>query len=208
MLQYSSISAQSGTPSTLSALPAQDNTVAVVAIAVSGGVALIAAVLAPLAAHFRQRTALQEESERLDRQLAHDRLIRDLGELRERVDEVVAMGEAGLSAVCTARLHFNAGDHDAGAKELSQASECLGQYGFKERRVMLRTGRNHPLVDALAYFRQRVQALSDLVKSHADQGRIVPPDEWGTGMAEVAAAQAGVIEAGMESIGSQIDPVA
>lgn len=171
----------------------------------SGGVALVAAVLAPLTAHFRQRTALREESDRLDRQLAHDRLLRDLAELRERVDEVVAMGEAALSAVCTARLHFNDGDHDGCERELRQASECLGQYGFKERRVMLRTGRDHPLVDASAVLRQRVQALSDLVKSHADEGQVVPPDQWNAGMAEVAVAQAGVIEAGMASIGSQIE---
>lgn len=183
----------------------QDNTVAIVAITVSGGVALIAAVLAPLTAHFRQKTALREESERLDRQLAHDRLIRDLAELRERVDEVVAMGEAALSAVCTARLHFNDGDHDGCGEELRQASECLGQYGFKERRVMLRTGRNHPLVAALAIFRQRVQALSDLVKSYAEQEKVVPPDQWNAGMAEVAAAQAEVIASGIESIGSRVD---
>lgn len=84
----------------------------------------------------------------------------------------------------------------------------MGQYGFKERRVRLRTGRNHPLVDELAHFRHRVQALSDLVKPHTGQGQVVPPDQWNAGMAEVAAAQAGVIEAGMESIGSQIDPAA
>jgi hypothetical protein len=186
-------------------LPAQDNTVAIVAIAVSGGVALIAAALAPLMAHFRQRTALREESERLGRQLAHDRLLRDLEELRERVDEVVAMGEAALSAVCSARLHFNDSDLDDCGKELRQASECLGQYGFKERRVMLRTGQDHPLVDALTRFRQRVQALSNLVKSHVDQGRVVPPDQWTAAMTEVAAAQTGVVEAGMKSIGSRID---
>jgi hypothetical protein len=186
-------------------LPAQDNTVAIVAIAVSGGVGLVAAVLAPLAAHFRQRAALQEESERLDRQLAHDRLLRDLAELRERVDEVVAMGEAALSAVCTARLHFNAGDFGDCDQELRQASECLGQYGFKERRVMLRTGRDDPMIDALTHFRWRVQGLYSLVKQHAERRQFVPLDQWDSGMAEVAAAQAGVIEAGMASIGSQIE---
>ena len=186
-------------------MPAQDNTVAIVAIAVSGGVGLVAAVLAPLAAHFRQKTALQEESDRLDRQLAHDRRLRDLAELRERVDEVVAMGEAALSAVCTARLHFNDGDHDGCARELRQASECLGQYGFKERRVMLRTGRDDHLIGALTHFRWRVQALYSLVKSHAEQSQVIPLDLWNADMAEVAAAQAGVIEAGMASIGSQIE---
>lgn len=49
----------------------EDNTVAIVAIAVSGGVGLIAAVVAPIAAHFRQRRALIAESERQERQLAH-----------------------------------------------------------------------------------------------------------------------------------------
>jgi hypothetical protein len=186
-------------------LPAQDNTVAIVAIAVSGGVGLVAAVLAPLAAHFRQRAALQEESDRLDRQLAHDRLLRDLAELRERVDEVVAMGEAALSAVCTARLHFNAGHYGDCDQELRQAYECLGQYGFKERRVMLRTGRDHPLVGALARFRERVQALYSLVETQTSQRQAVPLDQWTAGMAEVGASQAGVIEAGMASIGSQIE---
>jgi hypothetical protein len=111
-----------------------------------------------------------------------------LTELRERVDEVVAMGEAALSAVCTARLYFNAGHYGDCDQELRQASECLGQYGFKERRVMLRTGRDDPLIDALTHFRWRVQALYSFVKSHTEQRQVVPLDQWDAGMAEVAAA--------------------
>jgi hypothetical protein len=186
-------------------MEAQDNTVAIVAIAVSGGVALAAAFIAAISAHFRQKATLRQESEGLNRQLAHDRLLRDLAELRERVDEVVAMGEAALSAICSARIHFNErrpGDCD---QQLRQAYECLGQYGFKERRVMLRTGNEHALIAALEHFRQRVHALYALVQTQTNQRQAVPPDQWHTGMAQVAAAQAGVIEAGRTSIGSQLD---
>lgn len=187
------------------ALPVEENSVAIVAIAVSGGVALVAAVIAPVAAHYRQKKALQEESERLNRQLAHDRLLRDLEELRERVDEVVSMGEAALSAVCSARDHFNNGRFGDCDRELRQAHECLGQYGFKERRVMLRTGNDHLLVAALAVYRQQVQSLYGLVLAQTGQRQPVPSDQWYAGMAEVSAAQAGVVQAGMESIGSQIN---
>lgn len=190
----------------LATLPAQDNTVAIVAIAVSGGVGLAAAVIAPIAAHFRQKAALREEADRLDRQLAHDRLVRDLEELRQRLDEVVEIGEAALSAVCEARLQFNAEDYGACDRQLQQAQECLGQYGFKERRVMLRTGCDHNLIPALGHFRERIQSLYALVKDSTSQRNEVPGDQWNAGMAEVGAAQITVIEAAKQSVGSEIDP--
>jgi hypothetical protein len=187
-------------------MPEQDSTVAIVAIAVTGGVGLAAAVIAALSAHCRQRAALRAEGERLDRQLAHDRLLRDLEELRERIDEVVAMGEAALSAACTARSHFDAGNYGDCERELQQAYECLGQFGFKERRVMLRTGNEHPVIAALTNFRKQVQAFYDLVQDSTSKRNAIPYDLWNSGMAEIAAAQAGVIEAGMASVGSQIEP--
>lgn len=183
----------------------EDNTVAIVAIAVSGGVGLIAAVVAPIAAHFRQRRALIAESERQERQLAHDRLLRDLEETRTRVDDVIDMGEAALSAVCEARLAFNAGNQKACDDQLWQARQCLGQYGYKERRVRLRVGHDHALISRLADYRGAVQSLYDLTHGAVTQGNAVPPDAWNVAMAEVARAQVAVIEAGEQSVGARID---
>jgi hypothetical protein len=100
---------------------------------------------------------------------------------------------------------FNAGHYGVCDQELRQAYECLGQYGFKERRVMLRTGRAHPLVGALARFRERVQALYSLVETQTSQRQAVPLDQWTARMAEVGASQMGVVEAGMANIGSRIE---
>ena len=138
-------------------MPEPDNTVAIVAIAVSGGVALIAAIIAPVAAHFRQKRALEAEAKRLREQLAHDRHLRDTEDARARVDEVIDMGEAALSAVCEARLSFNAGQWSASDEQLAQARECLGQYGYKERRVRLRLGNEDDLISELVVYRRSVE---------------------------------------------------
>jgi hypothetical protein len=70
---------------------------------------------------------------------------------------------------------------------------------------MLRTGRAHPLVGALARFRERVQALYSLVETQTSQRQAVPLDQWTARMAEVGASQMGVVEAGMANIGSRIE---
>ena len=65
----------------------QENTVAIVAIAVSGGVSLFVAVLAAIGAHWRQGKALTEERTRLELQLAHDRQLADLDGVRQLFDD-------------------------------------------------------------------------------------------------------------------------
>jgi hypothetical protein len=184
----------------------QDNTVAILAIAVSGGVALIAAVLAPLAAHNRQKRALWAESDRQARQLAHDRLLRDLEDARTRLDEVIDMGEAALSAICEARLISNAGKQPASNDQLSQARQSLGHFGYKERRVRLRLGHDHRLISVLAEYRLAVQSLYDLTYGAITQGDAVPVDAWNVSMAQVGAAQIAVIECAQETLGARIHP--
>jgi hypothetical protein len=181
------------------------NTVAIVSIAVSGGVALLATIVAPVTAHFRQRRSLAAEAERQERQLRHDRLLRDLEETRTRVDEVIDMGEAALSAVCEARLAFNGGNQRAADDQLWQARNCLGQYGYKERRVRLRVGNDDSLIARLDDFRVAVQRLFDLAHEAMMRDHTpVPLDAWRIGMARVSVAQRAVIEAGAASIGAQL----
>lgn len=185
---------------------AQDSTVAILAIAVSGGVALVAAILAPMAAHRRQVRALRAESNRQARQLAHDRSLRDLQDARTRLDEVIDMGEAALSAICEARLTSIAGNQPACDEQLAQARQCLGQFGYKERRVLLRLGRDHGLIARLAQYRLAVQSLYDLTHGAVTQGDAVPGDPWNACMAAVGAAQAAVIESAQQTLGARIDP--
>jgi hypothetical protein len=181
------------------------NTVAIVSIAVSGGVALLATIVAPVTAHFRQRHSLAAEAERQERQLRHDRLLRDLEETRTRVDEVIDMGEAALSAVCEARLAFNGGNESACDDQLGQARNCLGQYGYKERRVRLRIGNDDRLISRLVDYRVEVQALYDLAHGSMMRDKTpVPIDPWNIGMARVGAAQRAVIDAGAENIGARL----
>jgi hypothetical protein len=185
---------------------APNNTVAIVAIAVSGGVALIAAILAPLAAHRRQMRALRAESYRQARQLAHDRSLRDLEDARTRLDDVIDMGEAALSAIYEARRTFNVGDERACKGQLSQARQRLGQLGHKERRVLLRLGRQHDLVVQLGHYRAAVQSLYDLTHGAVTQGDAVPGDRWNVSAAEVGAAQAAVIDSAQHTLGARIHP--
>jgi hypothetical protein len=89
----------------------QDNTVAIVAIAVSGGVSFAIALLAAYAAGRRQNRALKSEGrrqaeqltaerERLTEQLAHDRELNDLEGVRRLLDECMAwIAEMGARAV-------------------------------------------------------------------------------------------------------------
>jgi hypothetical protein len=198
--------------------------------AVWAGVAVvvIAAVITALAGHLRTKLSAREEKARLAarleaegvrldarlkaeasrhlEQLAHDRLIRDLEETRTRLDEVIDMGEAALSAICEARLAFNGGNQSAADEQLWQARQCLGQYGYKERRVRLRIDQEHAVISALAEYRQRLQLMYDLAHDSLSQGREVPLDTWSERMAEVAAAQVGIIEAGEASVGARISP--
>lgn len=141
---------------------------------------MVAAVLAPITAHYRQKRALvaesdrqrraleaeserqqralRAESDRQSRQLAHDRLLRDLEEVQTRLDDVIDMGEAALSAVCAARLAFNADEQKSCDDQLWQARDCLGQYGYKERRVRLRVGADHSLIGGLTEYRNACPA--------------------------------------------------
>jgi hypothetical protein len=152
----------------------------------------------------RLEARLSAESEAQRAQLAHDRLLRDLEEVRGRVDEVIDLGEAALSAICEARLTFNDGNQTATDEQLWQARQCLGQYGYKERRVRLRIGSEHAVVMVLSTYRERLQSFFSLVHESVSQGRPIALDAWNAAMAEVGAAQARVIDAGEAAFGARI----
>jgi hypothetical protein len=185
---------------------ATDNTLTNLAIGVSGAVALIVAAIAAVTAHYRQRAALNAEAKRLDKQLAHDRLLRDIEDIRARLDDTIDMAEAALSAVHEAHVKLDAGDRQACDDQLKQAGECLGQYDYKERRVRLRIGQAHPLIGRLSEYRLAVRGLYELTVAAAGQGNAVPADAWDAGMAGIDDAQTAVIEAAQESIGARLSP--
>jgi hypothetical protein len=196
--------------------------------AVWAGVAavVIASVITAVASHWRAKLLGKEESERLAKQLqaeqdrldaqlqfeasrqterlAHERELRDLEEIRVRIDEVIEAGESALSATCKARLSFKASQNGNGEAEIVRAKELLGEVGSKERRLRLRVGIGHRVVDALVEYRLKIQALLDLVRETHKQGRLPSVDEWNKGIAEVAAAQVQVIGIGKEAVGARL----
>jgi hypothetical protein len=194
--------------------------------AVWAGVAavVIAAVIAAVAGHLRAKLVGRQESERLARQLeaeqerlnaqlraeasrqserlAHERELSDLEETRILVDEVIEAGEGALSATCEARLRFRASEDGRGEAEMARAKELLGEIGNKERRLRLRIGITHRVVDALVEYRFKNQALLNLVREAHRQGGLPSADVWQSGMGEVAAAQILVIGVGNETVGA------
>lgn len=182
-----------------------DNTVAIVAIAVSGGVALVAAIIAPAAAHFRQKKALTAAADRQAQQLAHDRLLRDLEDARNRFDEVIDRGESALSSVFEARLAYNAKDQQACDDHLWNARNSLGEYGYKERRVRLRIGHDHALISCLATYREAAQSLYAFVHTAVSKHEPITLDAWNVRVAQIDAAQREVIEVGEKALGSRIE---
>ena len=196
--------------------------------AVWAGVAVVvvAAIIAAVAGYLRTRLMMRAERERLsirlaaeqrrleaqlkaesERQLealAHDRAMRDTDEIRIRLDEVIDMGEAALSAVCSAREAHVAGDPGGATDQLAQARECLGQCGYKERRLRLRMGVQNEVMQALVKYRESVQALHNLVRAANENNAVIPLQDWNNSMAEVAAAQVGVIQVGVEKVGARI----
>lgn len=196
--------------------------------AVWAGVAVVvvAAIIAAVAGYLRTRLMMKGERERLsirldaegerlaaqlkaesERQLealAHDRAMRDTDEIRVRLDEVIDMGEAALSAVCSAREAHVAGDAGGATDQLTQARECLGQCGYKERRLRLRIGVHNEVMQALVKYRESIQALHNLVRTANESNAAIPLQDWNNSMAEVAAAQVGVIQVGVEKVGARL----
>lgn len=204
----------------------QGSEVPIEAVWAGVAVVVVAALIAALAGHLRARLLAKEERERLKvqldaererleaqlkaeaerqrEQLAHERLMADLEEIRVRLDEVIDMNEAALSAACEARLAFKQGDEQAANDQLVHAHECLGQSGYKERRLRLRIGFNHPVVEALVAYRLKVHALYDLARSSFGQGNSISANDWNTGIGQVAAAQLEVIQVGEGHVGARI----
>lgn len=152
----------------------------------------------------RLEAQLRAESERQREALAHDRAMRDTDEIRVRLDEVIDMGEAALSAVCSAREAHVAGDPGGATDQLTQARECLGQCGYKERRLRLRIGVHNDVMQALFEYRESIQALHNLVRTANETDAAIPLQDWNNSMAEVAAAQVRVIQVGVEKVGARI----
>jgi hypothetical protein len=163
---------------------ASDNTVAIVAIVVSGGVALLAAILAPITAHFRQKTALKAERKRLDKQLAaerqrlddqlaaerdrqaaqlkHDRLVRDVEELRSFLDDAAQLVAeiygpfiGALSSSQALTQHYGTREAtpddervDAMAAQ-SDARDMIKKIPGLPERIKLRLGSTHAVTEAV-----------------------------------------------------------
>lgn len=153
-----------------------DNTVAVIAIVVSGGVALLAAVVAPVTAHYRQKAAFRAERERLDRQLSeersrlddqlaaererlqlqlqHDRSLVDLDEVRQLLDTAVEGVEQAENGFALALAHARslradpARDRVPVVDAANAAFRAILPLADLVVRLELRLGQDHPAAAA------------------------------------------------------------
>jgi hypothetical protein len=112
------------------------NTVAIVAIAVTGGTALLTALVAAATAHRRQTT-----------QLAHERLVRDLDEARKSLDEAAITLNRFFFTITDVVGDWIHRDHLAREK-YAAAQERLAEVVIEGERLRLRFGVNHPVADS------------------------------------------------------------
>jgi hypothetical protein len=112
--------------------------------------AVFAALIAAGVAIWRQRKQLDAESKRLDKQLAHDRWMREVEELRQLVDEAAAAGLAAQNAVGAFRGPVRTYLEDGRipmvylGMRADAKSAVEGMQGFVER-LELRLGRERPV---------------------------------------------------------------
>lgn len=207
-------------------VPSTGGEVPIEAVWAGVAVVLVSALIAAATSYMRTRMTMKGEGERLTSQLdaeqrrvdaqleaesarqleslSHDRTMRDIDEIMLRLDEVIDMGEAALSAVCSAREAHIAGDVGAVVDQLAQARECLGQSGYKERRLRLRIGIEHAAMTALVGYREKIQALLDLVKRSSEGGGAISAADWNKAIGQVGAAQVKVIAVGRATVGARI----
>ena len=137
--------------------------------------AVFAAAVAAWTANRRIDKQLDAESERLDKQLAHDRWMREVGELRSMVDEAANKGlEAGnLIHVFRTQVRWMVEEdelpNERYASKLRAAQNAVAKMqGFVER-FELRLGRGHAVPGAVGSWQLTMEeALERFEKQPAD----------------------------------------
>lgn len=120
-----------------------------------------------VAGHFRQKSQLRDERERLDRQLWHDREMRDLEELRSLLDKISDSVEAFVGALLTCsvdwRLELAPEEHRRRKAELISRYE---QVVIFERRLAFRLAPDSRLALAFETTVTAAAAAIEVLRDH------------------------------------------
>jgi hypothetical protein len=134
-----------------------DNTVAIVAIAVAGGTAVLTAVIAAITAH-----------QRLIRQLAHERLVKELEDARASLDHAaISLSEFGDSIRRVLEEWANHGRayfEERGWEAYGRLDELTNRMAAEGERLAKRFGEDHPVTRAYYIPVQRAVELQDFIR--------------------------------------------
>jgi hypothetical protein len=119
------------------------------------GAAVIAASLAALTANLR-----------MNRQLRHDRKMRELAELRSMLDAAVVAANEALQAIKRAKRYAEL-DDDRLADVVAEGPDLCGEVSHQGGRLYLRFGRNDEITSAYTKVHQALLALFDVTNGSA-----------------------------------------
>jgi chromosome segregation ATPase len=170
------------------------DTVAIAGITAAAG--LGGAVVAAIAAGHRQK-----------HELAHDRKMRDLGEIRNRLDDVMDEGEKALTDLDKANDALNAQDLDRCEAKLGQAKGRLNKVHARVRRIRLLYGDDHEgdedLVLPLQTYLDEMEAVHAMVDTALEHSCECDEEELKRVVGQAAESQVRVIAAASRLVGAR-----
>jgi hypothetical protein len=143
---------------------------------ISGDVAITVLGAVSVAVFIGYLTAVTT-NRRLDSQLAHDRELRNVEELRSLLEDAAVLFADAISLGARVRVGFKAGDPEflvVGKEALGALVETGSRINHIGQRVTLRLGINHPVTRAHVEARK---AVRDFVKSIGEQAPL-PPEKY------------------------------
>ncbi|MFY9579091.1 MAG: hypothetical protein WAQ33_07180 [Gaiellaceae bacterium] len=170
------------------------DTVAIAGITAAAG--LGGAVIAAIAAEYRQKNAL-----------AHDREMRDLSEIRNRLDDVMDQGEKALAAMDKANDALNEELLAPCEEHLQTARENLIKVQARIRRIRLLYGDDYDddgdLVIPLQTYLENLEAVHDLLQSECEQSGERDEEEFNRVVGAAGVSQRQVIVVASRLVGAR-----
>jgi hypothetical protein len=169
-----------------------------VAIAgITAGAGLGGAGIAAIAAGYRQKFAL-----------THDREMRDLSEIRKRLDGVMDQGEKALADMYKADAALSEESLDRVEDHLQTAEEKLTKVQPRIRRIRLLYGDDNDaddsLVVALLTYLERLEAVHDLLESAYEQSGARDEEKFHQVASAAGASQRHVITVASRLVGARL----
>jgi hypothetical protein len=171
--------------------------------------AVIAAIVTAIAAQLRLKATLKGERERLGDQLAHDRRMRDLEDLRSRFASAVETAEAASSTLLEAAVEMDSSastDADAVDELLTTASHKILRLAEDVRFGWSRLGFETGVPEALEDWRLALDNQRGILRKFHVNGEF-DKEKWQEAFNEETTAQGEFIDCAYRLIGARIDAV-